>query len=98
MTHDHIPAFILVGIIIGYLVIAWQFRGLWTKTESKQSKAKLSLGLLIAVFVLCAISGYAPRIIEFPLVVHLATHCVLLTATWWFILTRQASKIAKALE
>ena len=96
--HDHVPSFLLVAIIIAYFVIAWQFRGLWKKTESKKAKAKFGLALLIAVFVLCSLSGYLPRVVSIPILLQDASHVILAVASWWFILTRQAARIAEALE
>jgi len=96
--HDHVPHFLLIAIIVSYLVIAWQFRGLWKKTDSKNARAKTGLALLIAVFVLCSMSGYLPRVIHMPILIQDAFHVVLALASWWFILTRQAARIAEALE
>lgn len=82
-------------IIIGYLIIAWQFRGLWM---GERSWARIGLGFLIAVFVLCACSGYLPGVISVPVWVQKLTHIVLLGATWAFIISGTAITIEKKLD
>lgn len=53
-------------IVFFYLVIAWQF---WDARSNPNigvnggEKAKKALGELVAIFVLCAVSGYVPKLV-----------------------------------
>lgn len=93
------PTILLLSIVTGYIVIAWQFRALHDAT----SRAARSLKLMIATFLLCAMSGYIPTLlaragVDYPHWAHLATHGLLVASTWAFILTRQAEELRKALD
>lgn len=92
----------LVGIILGYFLIGWQF---WTaRAEAmreavlRQSGAKAAVTKLMVTFIFCALSGYLPRLVPFPDALLIAVHIVLVTATWSYALTRQAVIIATALN
>lgn len=96
---------ISVGFIVFlYLVIAWQF---WDARNNERvgtgdgKRARGALGELIAIFVLCAFSGYAPKLIFgvipeyvsslWPMM--LVSHCLLALWAGKFVLGRQAAHI-----
>ena len=94
--HDMIPSPMIILIIVGYLVIAFQFYREAKKSEG--NKGKKAMFLLLGIFVLCTFAGYLPQLITMPFVVELAIHTALILATWWFIFTNQAALIMKALK
>ncbi len=93
----------LIGIIIGYLVIAWQFnraRAGYEEADNRdhtKDRAARACGQLIAIFVACALTGYLPRLINFPNAFFVASHGVLFLATWRYVFARNAAVIATAL-
>jgi hypothetical protein len=109
-----LPAFLmqifLVGIVLGYLLIAWQFwqAATWSKRPSIKavaaddglitSRARTAFFQLLLIFVFCSCSGYLPRLISFPLQLFFWMHAALFAATWWFVLSRQAVVIAEAMS
>lgn len=95
-AHDNIPTPILIIIMIGYLIIAIQF-GLDLRKQPR-SEGRTGLITIISIFILCSICGYLPNLIPIPHEALLVAHCVLALSTWRFILTRQASIIAKSLK
>ena len=100
--------FSLVIIVLGYLVIAFQF---WLARKHKpagstsplnreelQHRARRAFLQLMLIFIFCAISGYFPRLIHFEDWLFVGVHLVLASATWWYILSRQAEIIAEAMS
>lgn len=92
-------------IITGqYMVVATQF-GLTMRykgdlpepTAQHKSKARHSLLALVAVFVLCAFSGYLSAALSFPVNALIVLHGLLIVATQWFITTRRAAVIMAVL-
>lgn len=95
-------SFMLAGIIIGYLVIAYQFavtrrklnRGEFIKVDGHPAVA---FRQLMYIFIFCSLSGYMPRLIDFPEWLMIVIHSLLFIFTWSYILSRQAVVIAGAL-
>lgn len=97
MTHSgHVPSITLWAIICCYLVIAWQFRGAFSFTQS--TDAKKGLSGLIMIFVFCAISGYLPNVIKLPPIVPFISHHILLAAAVYYIIKKQAANVMKSME
>ena len=105
--HEGIPMPLIVGILVGYVTIAGQF--IWQRikhrkgefvpaTEAAIKAGSRGLDLFVAIFLLCAISGYLTRILPVPLTVTLIAHVALFCVTWAFILTNQIRHIATALK
>lgn len=92
----------LPGIILAYLCIAGQFwaarrrlkAGLVNATGGDPIKA---FGYLVAIFVLCSLSGYLPRMVVFPDGLMVLIHGALFACSWAFVLTRQTVVIAATL-
>ena len=85
-----------VIIAIGYLFIAAQF--LFASRQTKSSKAKRSLLLLIGTFVLCAFCGYLAHVMKIPFKVHFASEFILAAVTWSYVLTNQANVVIQGIE
>lgn len=92
--HDQVPEFMLVLIVSGYLIIAFQF---WSLLSSS-GKAKKALLELISIFILCSVCGYLSRIVLIPVWLLNGLHCVLILFTYAFVFRHQASEIVKALN
>lgn len=97
----------LVGIIFGYLLIAWQF---WNASkpiaarpmarvdaELLEERARTAFKQLMLIFILCSMSGYIPRLVKVPDWAFVFLHGSLFFATWWYVLSRQAVVIAEAM-
>ena len=97
MTHNVTPV-ILVLIISGYLMIAWQFRSLWVSLKGNQ-KARHALAYLIAIFMLCSFCGYFSHFLpkSYELIINIA-HIILAFFTWVYIFTNQASIVLRLLK
>jgi heme A synthase len=86
--------FFLFSIIIGYIVIAFQF---WRKRNG-DPVARRALGRLFFIFILCSFAGYLPRLVDFPNWLMVVIHALLFFFTWSYVLARQAEVIADSLE
>lgn len=93
---------LLVGIIVGYLIIAWQF---WRHSRNDHMGAAPPVGSarsafvrLMTIFILCSLCGYIPRLIPVPIPVMVFLHIALFAVTWRYILGRQVVLIAGALS
>lgn len=106
-SHEGVPVPLIVGIVLGYVTIAGQF--VWQKialrknefvpaTEAAMKAGSRGVDLFVAIFLLCAISGYATRILPVPLPVTVVAHVLLFCVTWAFILTNQIRHITRALS
>jgi hypothetical protein len=96
-------------IIVGYLIIAFQF---WLAKKSHGSGAPMAgvsavflreragraFMQLLVIFILCGLSGYVPRLISVPINLFILTHVLLAAAAWRYILSRQAVIIAVAMS
>jgi hypothetical protein len=94
----------LVGIILGYMLIAVQFYGRFLEVRrhasayQNVSSAPASAFLqLMGIFILCSLTGYLPRLFSFPAPLFVGMHVVLALWTWGYILSRSAERIATAL-
>lgn len=80
-------------IIIGYLIIAWQF---WGASRANTVAAR-AMRQLLAIFIFCSIAGYAPRVVDFPEWAFVVVHVFLALITWRYVMARQAETIAEAM-
>ena len=94
--HAEIPWTIITLIVIGYLAIAGQMYIAGRNTQSTQGSR--AMWLLVGIFILCSLAGYAPRLVPALMPYELAIHVALVLATWWFVFTNQAAHIMKALR
>ena len=105
--HEGVPLALIVGIVLGYVTIAGQF--IWQRVKNRRSEfvpateaaikaGSRGLDLFVAIFLLCAISGYLTRILPVPPTVTLTAHVALFCVTWAFILTNQIRHISRALS
>lgn len=81
------PVVILcAGIMLAYFLIALDF---WRNLRrNKSSPGKRSLGRLVAIFFLCAICGYALRIVQMWYVTwypYIAALFLLNIVSWWYV-------------
>lgn len=95
-THHWVPAIIILFIVILYLIIAFQFKGLIKSHWNRE--AKRALLYLIWIFVLCAASWYLPAIVPVPHIIALISHIALILVSIVYIITNQARHIANALK
>lgn len=94
----------LLAIILGYIMIAWQF---WSARDivvcdasehlEDQEGAHKAVTQLFIIFILCALCGYAPRLIPFPAELMVGLHVLLAGVTWIYARSRQSVLIARAL-
>lgn len=105
--HEGVPDALVVGIVLGYFTIAGQF--IWQKVNNRRNEfipateaaikaGSRGLDLFVAIFLLCALSGYITRLIDVPDAVTMGAHVALFCVTWAFILTNQIRHIARALS
>lgn len=99
--HEHeneILELMMLIIAACYFIIAIQFyttlRNIWGKVNKR---AAISIGLLMAVFVLCGLAGYAGRSLGWSDGVELALHIILIGCSIGFIVTNQISVILHGL-
>lgn len=85
----------LVGIILGYHIIAWQF---WRNVKAATGRAAIAFFQLVAIFLFCSYAGYGPRLVQVPDWLFVVFHGLLFFATWWYVLSRQAAVIAEAMS
>ena len=98
MTHN-VPDFLIAAIVIGYVMVAIQFGlALPSKENQTTGHGKRATALFVAIFVLCAVCGYLPRLIPVSYWIEVVTHALLVCATWFFVLTNQARVIARSLR
>lgn len=97
--HDHpepVMQLFLVAIVSGYIIIAYQWFRLMVRT--RMNYAKWALSFLIWIFLLCAMSGYAPGFLPIPYWMQIVSHGLLVIFTWAFIFTKQIHYIHRVLE
>lgn len=90
-------SFLMAGISVGYLIIAYQYRLLFSHVDHNKRAVK-SLRLLILIFLMCSISRYGFKLFgEAAAAIEIASHSLLFVVTWMYILTNQAGIVANAL-
>lgn len=84
----------LAGIILAYVMIALQF---WLRRNGER-RARRALSQLFAIFILCSLCGYLPRLVPFPTWLLVALHALLFIVAWLYAAARQADVISDALR
>lgn len=99
MVH-HASPILLYLIVIGYFVFAIQV-AVQVNWIYVHRPYLVALGSLIAVFVFCALSGYASTLMVDSATtrnIREAFHVILACATWSMVLTNQPREIAHMVE
>lgn len=81
-----------------YSVIAIQFAHAALHYRTRNRRAVRAFGLMVFVFVLCAVSGYLDNLVTMPHWLHNALHVALIASSLVFVVRNQALLIIKALQ
>ncbi|MEK9713178.1 MAG: hypothetical protein VW258_11485 [Thalassolituus sp.] len=81
-----------------YSVIALQFAHAALHYRTRNRRAVLAFGLMVVVFVLCAVSGYLDNIVTMPHWLHEGLHVWLIVVSLMFAARNQTLVIIQALK
>ena len=81
-----------------YSVIAIQFAHAALHYRTRNRRAVRAFGLMVFVFVLCAVSGYLDNLVNMPHWLHKGLHVGLIVASLVFVFRNHALVIIQALK
>ena len=81
-----------------YGIIAIQFGLAAGNYRTRNRKAVRAFGLMIFIFVLCAVSGYLDNVLLMPEWLHVSANGALILFSVWFVVRNQALVIIQALR
>lgn len=81
-----------------YSVIAFQFAHAAMHYRTRNRRAVRAFGLMVFVFVLCAVSGYLDNLVNMPHWLHTGLHVGLIVVSLLFAARNQTLVIIQALK